>query len=187
MKHIAILALLLAGCAKHAPVPAPLTSGSPLATVAVSPYDIVSPFLCRITTTELSCVATIDVRFRRGQLETQFARGYQLTFRDPKTAKGTGTVFFGCAGANECGPGYFMFASPTVEVMPVEPARFWKGGGDVLHVPHGSLGIAEVDAENNAFTKIRDRWVGSIAPPLLKSGNGVVVSCTDQACTVSVK
>lgn len=183
-----ILIACILSCAKPrgAPVPTPQTSPTgTLAAVGVTPYDFVSPFVCTISQQELTCMASMDVRFRRGQAESQIMRGYQFRFSQPK-GNGSGTLWFGCAGANECGGGYFMFGSPTVAVTPVEPARYWKGGDPKL-VPYGSLGIAEVDINNDQFSQIRNRWVGSIAPPLIKEGSGVVVTCTDQACTISLK
>ena len=178
-----LLVLLTAACQKTVKTPTPQTSGGPIAAVGVTPYDFVSPFVCTISVSELVCMASMDVRFRRGQAETQIMRGHQFRFNTPKGSQGTGTVWFGCAGVNECS-GYFMFGSPAVSVVPVEPARYWNGG-DPLLVPHGSLGILEVDIQNNQFSQIRNRWSGSIAPPLLKAGPGHTVSCTDLACTIS--
>ena len=182
---IGYVCLFMQGCAKTTPVVTPANSPTgTVANVGVTPYDSVSPFVCTITTAELVCMASMDVRFRRGQAEVQIARGYQFRFNQPK-GQGTGTIWFGCAGVNEC-QGFFMFGSPTVSVVPVEPARFWQGGSATL-VPYGSLGIIEVDIEADQFRQIRNRWSGSIAPPLMKAGAGVVIACTDQACTVSVK
>jgi hypothetical protein len=182
-----IAALLLLGC-RHAttPVPTPATTPSgTVATVAVSPYEVVSPFLCRITLTELSCITTMTVRLRRGGLETELARGYQFTFNQP-AGSGKLSVWFGCAGENECGPGYVMGGSSTATVVPVEPARFWnKMPG--TSVPYGSLGIAEADIDSGQFIQIRNRWTGGIAPAQIKAGNGIVVQCGDQNCTISLK
>lgn len=189
MIAIILIAIALSqSCAKPRGVHVPTPQNSPTGTVAavgVTPYDFVSPFVCTISQQELVCMASMDVRFRRGQAETQIMRGYQFRFNQPK-GDGSGTVWFGCAGSNECGGGYFMFGSPKASVVPVEPARFWQGGDPVL-VPHGSLGIIEVDIANSQFSQIRNRWSGSIAPPLMKAGSGIVLTCTDQACTVSVK
>ena len=175
-----MLLLLLSACK-----PAPRTDTpqpTPLATVAVSPTDITSPFLCRITTTELACVATVDVRFKRGESEVQFPRGHQFAFNTPKGA-GTGTVWFGCAGANSCS-GYFMFGSKKVSVVPIEPARYWNGAEEGT-VPEGSLGIVDVVVENSTFTKLANRWAGSTAPHILKPGGNVTISCTNDTCTIS--
>lgn len=181
-----MLAVLATSCQKSPRIPTPQSTTSGIvATVGVSPWDFVSPFVCRMSATELTCMAAQDVRFRRGQLETQIDRGYQFGFSTP-SGTGTGAVWFGCAGSNECGGGYFMFGSPSVSVKPIEPARFWNGGNPAT-VPYGSLGIVEVDIQNGQFSQIRNRWTGSIAPPQLKAGSGVVVSCTEQACTVSLK
>ena len=183
---IVAVALLFGSCHRHGgPRPAPMDAVTPLATVAMSPYDVVSPWLCRITATDLTCVATVDIRFRRGQLETKYARGSAFSFTNPQ-GNGNGQVFFGCAGKNQCGPGFFMFASKSVKITPTQPARFWDGGSETL-VPYGSLGIVEVTVENNTFTSIGNRWTGSTAPPLLAEGNGIAVQCNDQACTISVK
>lgn len=182
MLKVCILFLaVLAGCRR--PVP---TAATPLATVGVAPYDLVSPFLCRITTSELTCMATMEIRFRRGQLETQIARGDQFSFHTP-AGKGTAVVWFGCAGVNECGPGYFMFGgNAQLSVVPVEPARYWDNAPPKV-VPHGSLGIAEVDVDQGRFMQLRNRWAGTIAPPLVKAGAGLVVTCTELACTVALK
>jgi hypothetical protein len=186
IRAIGLMAILLTSCAKHAPAPTPQTSpGGTLATIGVTPYDFQSPFVCRMTSSDLTCMATIDVRFRRGQLETQITRGDQFSFNTPK-GTGSGTVWFGCAGVNECGSGYFMYGSKPASVVPVEPARYWSGA-DGNRVPYGSLGIVEIDIKDNAFVSIRNRWAGSIAPPLLKEGSGTTVACTDQACTISLK
>lgn len=181
-----LVCCLLAGCQKHPRAVTPQTSPDGMvANVAITPYDFVSPFVCRMTTTDLTCMASIDVRFRRGQLETQIQRGYQFRFHTP-SGTGTGVVFFGCAGQNECGPGYFMFGSPDVKAVPVEPSRMWAGG-DSVNVPYGSLGIVEIDIQSGQFASIRNRWAGSIAQPLLKAGPGTKVACTDQSCTISVQ
>lgn len=187
---IGYVLIFMQSCAKTAkpsapPVITPQTSPSgTVANVGVTPYDSVSPFVCTISVSELVCMASMDVRFKRGQSEVQIMRGYQFRFGTPK-GNGMGTVWFGCAGTNEC-QGFFMFGSPNVSVVPVEPARFWQGGASGL-VPYGSLGIIEVDIEADQFRQIRNRWAGSLAPPLMKAGTGVVVTCTDQACTVSLK
>jgi len=179
--------LLFASCSHHArPRGTPMdAAATPLATVGVTPYDFVSPFLCRITPTDLTCITTADVRFRRGQQETQYPRGSAFSFTNPQ-GSGNGQIYFGCAGKNQCGPGFFMFASQSVKITPAAPARFWDGGSETL-VPYGSLGIVEVSIENNSFVSIRNRWTGSTAGPLLTEGNGIAVQCNDQACTVSVK
>ena len=180
-KFVLLLLLLLTGC-RHA---VPVNTAAPLATVAVSPNDPVSPFLCRITSLELSCVATVDVRLRRGQTETEFRRGYQFTFKDPK-GSGTGAVMFGCAGSNECGGGYIMYISGNTTVTPVEPARVWTAGNPA-RIPYGSQGIAEVTVADNAFTELRSRWTSADAGPQWKAGNGIVITCSEQVCTVSLK
>lgn len=194
----ALLILAVLGVSCHhkprvnVPTPQNTTSGT-VAAVGVTPWDFVSPWVCTITQQNLTCMAAQDVRFRRGQLETQITRGYQFYFNAPQ-GNGTGTIWFGCAGAgdassnpgNECGPGYFMFGSPSVKVTPVEPARMWNNGQPTL-VPYGSLGIIEVDIKDNQFSQIRNRWAGSIAGPLIKPGPGITVACTDLACTVSAK
>lgn len=180
-----ILALLFCAvsCHKRTAVPTPQNTGAPVATVAVSPTDILSPFLCRITPADLVCMATTDVRFRRGQQEIEFARGYQFTFQKP-TGSGTGQVFFGCAGVNSC-PGYFIFTSAAVQVTPAEPARYWQNAQTV--VPLGSHGIAEVTVTDNAFTQIRNRWAVANTGPVLKAGAGLVITCADDACTIGLK
>lgn len=175
--------LLLQACHKRAVV-APMATGTVPATVAVSPYDIVSPFLCRITATDLICVTTIDVTFRRGQTEASFPRGHQFGWHTPQ-GTGTGLVFFGCAGTNECGQGYFMFTSPSVTVTPYEPARFWAGG-DTAKVPYGSHGILEVTAEAGGFTRLANRWAAAETGPQIKAGPGIMINCTDQSCTISL-
>lgn len=183
MKVLIGAVLLLTSCQHHV---APRADAiTPLATVGVSPYDFISPFVCRITSTDLTCITSMDVRFRRGQQETQYPRGSAIQFTNPQ-GTGTGQVFFGCAGKNQCGPGYYLFASSSVKVSPVSPARFWDGGSETL-VPYGSLGIIEVSVENNAFTSIRNRWTGSTAGPQFIEGSGIAVACTDQACTISTK
>ena len=182
---VILMLLFLSGCAKRTPIPTPQNTGAPVVQIAVQPYDFVSPFVCTISASNLTCMASMDVRFRRGQLETQIARGHQFSFHTP-TGTGTGTVWFGCAGANTCGPGYFMYGSPNTTVTPVEPARYWQGGSSAL-VPYGSLGIIEVDINNGQFAQIRNRWAGSIAPLLLKEASGIVVACGDQACTIGLK
>ena len=183
MRTVLVCALALASCkhpgARTDTPPAPV----PQATVAVSPSDIVSPFLCRVTTTELSCMATVDVRFKRGERETQFPRGYQFTFNNPK-GSGNATVWFGCAGSNSC-EGYFMFGSKTVAVTPVEPARYWSAAPDGV-VPEGSAGIVDVVVENSMFTKLSNRWTGSAAPHILKAGPGISIDCTNDSCTIGV-
>lgn len=181
----ALIALaLLAGC-KPRTDPPPGPAPTPSATVAVSPADFVSPFACRMTATELRCMATVDTRFRRGQLEDQFIRGYEFAFNQPK-GNGKGAVWFGCAGVNTC-EGYFMFGSKAVSVVPMEPARYWNGnvGMDDM-VPFGSIGIVEVTVENNAFVKLANRWAGSAVQPVLKPGPGVTVACTGDTCTVGM-
>ena len=187
MKHVLVAALLLTGCHKHPRVITPATSPDGSVTnIAITPYDFASPFVCRMTTKDLTCMASIDVRFRRGQLETQIARGYQFGFHTP-TGSGIGVIWFGCAAQNECGPGYFMFGGSTARVTPVDPARVWDKAPGTGYVPYGSLGIIEVEINESQFLTIRNRWAGSIAPPLIKEGSGTVVTCTDQSCTVSLK
>lgn len=185
MLIIAYVAMFLSGCVKRTGIPTPQNTGAPVTQIAVQPYDFVSPFVCTISASNLTCMASMDVRFRRGQLETQIARGHQFSFHTP-TGTGSGTVWFGCAGNNTCGPGYFMYGSPNTGVTPVEPARYWQGGSSAL-VPYGSLGIIEVDINNGQFAQIRNRWAGSIAPLQMKEGPGIVLTCTDQACTISLK
>ena len=68
----------------------------PVAAVGVTPYDMVSPFVCRQTVTDISCMATVEVRFRRGATETTVPRGHQFTFTTPK-GQGKGIIWFGCA------------------------------------------------------------------------------------------
>lgn len=185
MRYTVLALLLLASCHHRAPRATPMNAVVPMASVGVTPYDFISPFLCRITSTDLTCIATFDVRFRRGQQEVQYARGSAFSFTNPQ-GSGNGQVFFGCAGKNQCGPGFYMFASKSVKITPTEPARFWDGGSETL-VPYGSLGIVEVTVENNAFMSIRNRWTGSTAGPQIAEGNGIGVACNDQACTVSLK
>ena len=181
MPYLLLILLILAGCKRPVPTTTPVT---PLATVAVSPTDITSPFLCRITAAELSCLATIDVRFKRGESEVQFPRGHQFMFSNPK-GSGTAVVWFGCAGSNSCS-GYFMFGSNTVSVTPQEPARFWNAAPPGI-VPEGSLGIVDVTVEKDTFIQLANRWTGSTAPHILKPGNGTTISCTNDTCTVGLK
>lgn len=177
--RLTVLTVILAitGCKR----PVQTTTPAPLATVAVSPTDIVSPFLCRITVSDLSCVATVDVRFKRGERETQIPRGHQFGFHTPK-GSGTGTVWFGCAGSNSC-DGYFMFGSKAVAVTPVSPARYWNAAPEGV-VPEGSAGIVDVVVEDSAFTKLANRWTGSAAPHQLKAGPGITIDCTADTCTI---
>jgi hypothetical protein len=182
----AAILLLCASCVKHTPVPSP--HDVPLATtVDIAPYDPVSPFLCRLTLADLTCMATTAVRFRRGQLETQIAAGDTFSFHTPR-GQGTLAVWFGCAAANECGPGFFMAGglANTASVVPVPPARYWNNAPNIF-VPHGSLGIIEVDIRNDQFVTMRNRWSGTVAPPLVKAGAGLTVVCNELACTVSTK
>lgn len=154
----------------------------PVAAVGVTPYDMVSPFVCRQTITDITCMATVEVRFRRGATETTIPRGHQFTFTTPK-GQGKGIVWFGCAGANSC-PGYFMFASDTVTVTPIEPARSWAAPKGYA-IPLTSTPILDVDVNSNQFVQIRNRWPGVIVPPTLKAGEGITIACTDDACTIS--
>lgn len=181
---IAAALLLSQSCAKHTQPQTPRGGETPVAQVSVAQTAPLNPFLCTISPAVLQCIATVDVRFRRGQRETQVDRGYIFSFTTPQ-GNGKGSVWFGCASTNSC-EGYFMFGSPAVTVTPTDPARYWQGGTDVL-VPAGSLGIAEVTVQTNAFVSIRNRWTGAIAPPLLKPGAGTSVVCTDDICTVAVK
>ena len=179
------LCLLLAGCHKGPMVPTPQSTGQPVAVVAVSPYDVISPFVCTITQQQLTCMATMDVRFRRGQAEAQVTRGTQAVWHTP-VGNGRALIYWGCAGTNECGPGYFMFSSSSVKVTPVEPARAWTAGTETV-VPYGSNGIAEVDVNDGQFAQLRNRWATTTEMPQLKAGPGVVITCTDQACTIGLK
>ena len=180
LRILTVILALSTGCKPTPRTDAPL----PLATVAVSPSDVVSPFLCRISVSDLTCVATVDVRFKRGERETQFPRGHQFQWHTPK-GSGTGTVWFGCAGSNSC-DGYFMFGSNKVTVTAVEPARFWNAAPEGI-VPEGSAGIADVVVRNDGFSELHNRWTGSVAMHILKPGPNTTISCSADTCTIGMK
>ena len=118
MKHIVVLSILLAGCVKQTPVPTPQNSpDGTVGTVALGPYAYFSPFACNMSATNLTCMATVDVSFLRGQRSYFIPRGYQFTFHTPVGQQGSAGIWFGCAQGNEC-DGFFMFGSPSVTATP---------------------------------------------------------------------
>jgi len=143
-----------------------------------------SPFLCIIQPAVLQCQAAYDVRFRRGQNETQIPRGTVWQWRDPK-GSGTWQVWFGCTGTNSC-EGIPIFSSQAITVTPGDASLAVVKGKEGV-IPFGSIGIVSGTAESNVFTTIEDRWTGSYAPPILNSGSGITVSCAADTCTVAVK
>lgn len=177
---MAALFLLLLSCRKPALQVAPLA----IAPASTSPSAVMSPFLCVIQPLVIQCQAAYDVRFRRGQTETQIVRGTVWQWRDPKGA-GDFQVWFGCTGTNSC-EGTPIFSSQNVAVTPGDASLVVvKGKPDVI--PFGSIGIVSGTVAANAFTTIQDRWTGSYAPPILAAGPGTGIACAADTCTISVK
>lgn len=182
-----LLLVLIASCHKRASVPTPQNSPTgEVASVALGPYQYFSPFTCRMSAQDLTCIAAVDVSFLRGQNNYQIPRGYQFQFHSPKGASGTAGIWFGCAGLNEC-DSYFMLGSNTVSATPVEPARCWCSPQASSTQPHGSIPLFEVDIAGDEFRSIRPKFSGQSAPPMIKAGPGINVACTALACTVSLK
>ena len=188
MRYSVILLLLVTACHHKPTVPTPQNSPTgEVASVALGPYQYFSPFTCSMTSTVLRCVAAVDVSFLRGQTQYFIPRGYTFEFNTPKGTKGSGQIWYGCAGLNECA-GFFMFGSNTVTVVPVEPARCWcSDKASETLVPHGSIPLFSVDIQDNQFIGIRPTFSGQNSYPLLLAGPGINVSCTPLACTVSLK
>lgn len=151
------------------------------AMVQQTPSAILTPWMCWITETTVNCQATNDIILRRGQNETLFGRGTTISWKNP-VGSGKAQIWFGCSGTNSCA-GQPIFSSQSIKVEPnASGVSVIAGKEDVI--PFGSLGILEVTSENNVFKSIKNRWAGAIAPPILKPGPGISISCTDDQCTV---
>ena len=151
------------------------------AMVQQTPMAILSPWLCWISETVLSCQATNDIIIRRGQRETFFGRGYTISFKNP-VGTGKAQIWFGCTGTNSC-DGQPIFSSQSIKAESNSSGSIIVSGKEDV-IPFGSLGIIETEVENNKFISLRNRWAGAIAPPVLKPGPGISINCTADNCTI---
>lgn len=174
------LTICIFSCAK--PGQQNYTASGPF--IQQSPSAVISPWLCWITETTINCQATNEIIIRRGQKETKFDRGATISYKNP-VGTGKAQIWFGCTGSNSC-DGSPIFSSGSVKVESNSSGAIVVQGKEDI-IPFGSLGIVETNVENNKFFSIGNRWIGGIAPPILKAGPGTTVSCVDDNCTISVK